>query len=71
MVPRMATLTRPTVVCAWCNRMLVAGTPQVSHGICPRCVQTHMPDAWADLTREGVWPVASDSRPAIPLTRAW
>lgn len=28
------------VVCAWCDRVLVAGTPgaAVSHGMCPACI---------------------------------
>jgi hypothetical protein len=26
-----------TVVCAWCTRMMVAGGPLVSHGICQSC----------------------------------
>jgi len=27
----------PTVVCAWCDRLLRRGLPSVSHGICPDC----------------------------------
>ena len=28
---------QPTVVCAWCLRVLTEGDRDVSHGICPEC----------------------------------
>jgi hypothetical protein len=51
----MTLSARPTVVCAWCDRLLSRGTQMVSHGICRRCVRTHMPEVWADLAREQGW----------------
>ncbi|MGH7752881.1 MAG: hypothetical protein ACREN5_08705 [Gemmatimonadales bacterium] len=27
----------PTIVCAWCGRLIAEGGAQVSHGLCPDC----------------------------------
>jgi hypothetical protein len=27
----------PTLICAWCGRLIARGGPQVSHGLCPEC----------------------------------
>jgi hypothetical protein len=27
----------PTLVCAWCKRVMKPGSPKVSHGICRGC----------------------------------
>ncbi|MCC7365705.1 MAG: hypothetical protein IT303_15180 [Dehalococcoidia bacterium] len=34
---RRGYLSRPTVICAWCDRVLVTGSSQVSHGVCEPC----------------------------------
>ena len=47
----MSTVTRPTVVCAWCLRTLTQGSEDVSHGICLDCLRTYMPEVYADLRR--------------------
>jgi hypothetical protein len=36
--PAVATQQRPTVVCAWCFRVLERGGTLISHGICDDCV---------------------------------
>lgn len=28
---------KPTVICAWCSRVMTEGSGGVSHGICPEC----------------------------------
>ncbi len=30
---------QPTVICAWCTRVLSEGSGDVTHGICPACSQ--------------------------------
>jgi hypothetical protein len=32
---------QPTIVCAWCHRIMVEGTPLVSHGICELCSEQY------------------------------
>jgi hypothetical protein len=29
--------TEPTVICAWCEEVLVSGGESISHGICEAC----------------------------------
>ncbi|MEO6398748.1 MAG: hypothetical protein ABIP13_09810 [Tepidiformaceae bacterium] len=36
----MTKQTSPTVVCAWCDRLLTAGGAAISHGICRPCARS-------------------------------
>jgi hypothetical protein len=38
----MTTTIGPTVVCAWCDRLMAAGTRAVSHGICHDCARAFL-----------------------------
>lgn len=38
-----ATPPRPTVVCAWCQRTMVPGGRETSHGLCRDCQAKHFP----------------------------
>jgi hypothetical protein len=31
-------LSRPTVICSWCSRMLEQGDGRISHGLCDACM---------------------------------
>jgi hypothetical protein len=44
----------PTVVCAWCNRLLNAGGQVVSHGICSACERNVMAKYEAARTRRAI-----------------
>ncbi len=37
----------PTVVCAWCGKITVLGSSEISHGICGKC-------AWTMLDESGL-----------------
>jgi hypothetical protein len=30
----------PTVICAWCDRLLTVGGAAISHGICESCLRS-------------------------------
>ncbi|MEO6042986.1 MAG: hypothetical protein ABIQ47_03580 [Tepidiformaceae bacterium] len=36
----MTKTSSPTVVCAWCDRLLTAGGVAISHGICRPCARS-------------------------------
>ena len=57
----MTITSSPTVVCAWCQRMLSRGSTMVSHGICRTCLQTHMPEVYLEMARGRGWEVPAVS----------
>jgi hypothetical protein len=44
---------KPTVVCAWCTRVLSEGTQDVSHGICSPCARNVLRSAEEMSRNEG------------------
>lgn len=49
--------TKPTVVCAWCTRVLSEGSRDVTHGICDSCARDVLSlaeQSWREEERRGV-----------------
>ena len=68
---------QPTVVCAWCTRVLSEGSRDVSHGICEQCARDVMSVAertWRGQAMRGtqgcIWPLPDLARYPDPDVRS-